>query len=144
MDAAQLEIELLRTREKVRALESTVQQMSESLKESTKLLLRCRPHNRPTIPHDRKLLIASEQEWKCADPMGDCPMYKFSDGTFSACGGLFEVDHREPFHASYRTSGNVWLGALCGVPQCKDAPRPPCRARSGRYAIRRPGSGAYC
>ena len=113
MDAAQLEIELLRTREKVRALESTVQQMSESLKESTKLLLRCRPHNRPTIPHDRKLLIASEQEWKCADPMGDCPMYKFSDGTFSACGGLFEVDHREPFHASYRTSGNVW--ALCAA-----------------------------
>ena len=28
--------------------------MSEALKESTKLLVRTRPHPRPTIPHDRK------------------------------------------------------------------------------------------
>ena len=116
-DAAQLEIELLRTRERVRALEEVVQSQSEALKESSKLLARCRPHPRPIIPHDRKILTAAEQGWKCADPYGDCPMWRLSDGVFSACGGLFEVDHIEPFHTGFRTIGN--LQAIC--PVCHNA-----------------------
>ena len=57
---AQLEIELLRTRERVRALESVVAHQSEALKESAKLLAKTRPP-RPTIPHDRKMTVAAEQ-----------------------------------------------------------------------------------
>ena len=52
-NAAQLEIELLGTKDRVRTLEAVVKQQSEALRESTKLLLKSRPP-RPSIPHDRK------------------------------------------------------------------------------------------
>ena len=109
---AELEIELLRTKERVRVLEEVVKQQSEALKEGSRLLVKCRP-SRPPIPHDKKLLVAAEQGWKCADPFGDCIMWKLSDGTFSHAGGLFECDHVEPWNASYRSTGN--LQALCSA-----------------------------
>lgn len=110
-DAAQLEIELLRTRERVRALEEVVQQQSEALKESARLLAKIRPP-RPTIPHDRKLMVAADQGWKCLDPYGDCPMWKFSDGTFSVAGGMFECDHKDPYSTSF-SSTRLNLACLC-------------------------------
>ena len=110
-DATQLEIELLRTRERVRALEEVLQLQSEALKESSRLLCKSRPP-RPSIPHDKKLLIAAEQHWKCADPFGECIMYKLSDGTFSAAGGLFECDHVDPYHQSF-CSTRLNLRCVC-------------------------------
>ena len=85
-DAKQLEIELLRTRERVRDLEYIVQQQSEALKESSKLLARTRPP-RPTIPHDRKLSVAADQGWKCA-----CTRL-----ATALCGG-FQTAHYQNLH----------------------------------------------
>ena len=103
-NAQQLEIELLRTRERVRTLEGVVKLQSEALKESTKLLLKSRPP-RPAIPHDRKLMVASEQGWRCAGDPDECVMHQLSDGLFTIAGGLFECDHIEPWHLSFRTVG---------------------------------------
>ena len=110
-DAAQVEIELLRTKERVRALEEVLEQQSEALKESSRLLCKSRPP-RPSIPHDKKLMIASQQRWKCADPFGECIMYKLGDGTFSTAGGLFECDHIDPYHLSY-CSTRLNLRCVC-------------------------------
>ena len=104
---ADLEIESLRLQRKVKDLEDVIQQQSEALRESTRLLQRCRPIPRVPIPHDKKLLQASEQGWKCADPHGDCPQWRLSDGTFNAAGGLFEADHIEPWSNTFRTVNNI-------------------------------------
>lgn len=114
---AELEIETLRLKQHVKDLEEVVKQQSEALKESTKLLQRCRPIPRVAIPHDKKLLIASEQQWKCADPFGDCPQWRLSDGTFNAAGGLFEADHIDPWSLSFRTVGNIHC--LCAACHCQ-------------------------
>ena len=111
-NANQLEIELLRTKARVSDLESVVKHQSDALKESTKLLLKSRP-TRPPIPHDRKLLVAAEQGWRCADPYGDCIMHQIGDGHFTSAGGLFECDHKESWHTTFRTAGNIW--ALCAA-----------------------------
>ena len=110
---AQLEIELLRSKERVRTLEEVIRQQSEALKESAKLLQKATKVVRPAIPHSAKLLQAAEQQWRCADPFGDCPQWKLSDGSFSVAGGLFEADHIEPWHLSFKTSGNIQ--ALCSA-----------------------------
>ena len=116
-DSAQVEIELLRTRERVRALETVVAQQTEALKESAKLLAKFKPA-RPTIAHDRKLTVAAEQGWRCLDPHGDCPMWALSDGSFSVAGGLFEVDHVTPYSSCY-SSTRLNLAALCVVCHAK-------------------------
>ena len=105
----EFELENCRLEMRVRALEEVVKMQSEALRESSKLLQRTRPP-RPPIPHDRKLQIAAEQRWKCADPTGDCILYRLSDGTFDAT-SLFEIDHIEPWHTSFRTVGQCQ--ALC-------------------------------
>ena len=117
----ELEIETLRLKQRIEDLEQVIKQQSEGLKESTKLLQRCRPTPRVAIPHDKKLLIASEQHWKCADPFRDCPQWSLSDGTFSAAGGLFEADHIEPWSASFRTVGNIHC--LCAACHCQKTRR---------------------
>ena len=111
-NATQLEIELLRTKARVRDLESVVKQQSEALRESTKLLLKSRPA-RPSIPHDRKLMIAAEQGWRCAGDPDECVMHQLSDGLFTTAGGLFECDHIEPWHLSFRSAGQ--LQCLCAA-----------------------------
>ena len=104
-----LKLENYRLKEKVLALESVLKQQCESLRESTKLLQRLRPP-RPAIPNDKRLQVAADQKWKCADPFGDCVLYQISDGTFDS-NSLFEIDHVEPHHLSFRTAHN--LAATC-------------------------------
>ena len=82
-----------------------LKQQCDSLRESTKLLQRLRPP-RPAIPQDKRLQIAADQKWKCADPFGDCILYQISDGTFDS-NSLFEIDHVEPHHLSFRTVNNL-------------------------------------
>ena len=107
----ELEIQLLRLQQRVRDLEDVVKQQSEGLKESSKLLLKCKPLARPPIGHDKKMLQASDQGWRCANVAGDCPQHLLFGGYFNEAGGLFEVDHLESWSTSMRTSGNIQ--ALC-------------------------------
>ena len=109
----QLELELLRAHARVRDLEEVVTQQSEALKECSKLLQRCRPHTRPAIPHERKVIQAALQNFKCADPYGSCPLWKISDGTFCVSGGLWETDHNLPWSSCYYSAGN--LQSLCSL-----------------------------
>ena len=99
------ELEILRLKEKVRCLEETVQQQNDELKEATKLLIKTRPHPRPPIPHDKKLLIAAAWHFKCSSPFSDCPLWRLSDGTFDS--GLFEIDHIVPLAQCYKTVNNL-------------------------------------
>ena len=99
------ELEILRLKEKVRCLEETVQQQNDELKEATKLLIKTRPHPRPPIPHDKKLLIAAAWHFKCSNPFSDCPLWRLSDGTFDS--GLFEIDHIVPLAQCYKTVNNL-------------------------------------
>ena len=61
---AGLELENLKLQRRVAELEEALKEMNEALKESTKLLTRTKP-TRPPIPHERKLLVAAAQKWKC-------------------------------------------------------------------------------
>ena len=89
----------IQLRDRVRQLESVVAGLNDALRESTKLLVRLRP-NRAQIPHDRKLLVAASQGWKCNDPFGMCPLYKLGKGYFDE--SLFECDHTVPHAKCYR------------------------------------------
>lgn len=105
-------VDCVRVRDRVAELERVVLEMEEALKESTRLLQRCRPP-RPTIPHERKLLTAQAQGWKCKNLTGQCPLYRLGDGHFDA--SLFECDHAVPYSQSYRND-RLNLCALC--PYC--------------------------
>ena len=111
MDGTRLELEKCRLETRVRELEEVIKDQSDALRESTKLLQRTRP-TRPAIPHERKLKVAADQRWRCADPYGECMLFKCSDGTFDAA-SLFEIDHVEPWHTSFRSVGVGALQALC-------------------------------
>ena len=106
-----LEIDNLRLKEQVKELEEAVREMNEALRESTRLLLKTRPV-RPAIPHERKLLQAASQKWKCANPYGSCLLHKLGTGLFDE--SLFECDHVEPYAKSFRSVGNI----QCLCPYC--------------------------
>ena len=97
---------------RIAELETTVAALNEALRESTKLLLKSRPARGP-IPHDRKLLVAARQGWKCANPFGSCLLHRFGEGFFDQ--SLFECDHVEPYAQSYR---NDTLNLQCLCPYC--------------------------
>ena len=101
------ELEILRLKERIRCLEESIQLQNDELKEATKLLIKTRPHPRPPIPHDKKLLIAAQWHFKCSAPFGtsDCPLWRISDGTFDA--GLFEIHHVIPLAQCYKTVNNL-------------------------------------
>lgn len=101
---------------RIAELEQAVHELTEALRESTRLLNKSRPQ-RPPIPHERKMLTGAKQAWKCANPFGTCLLYKLGDGTFDES-GLFEVDHVERFRKSYRND-RFNLQALC--PYCHSA-----------------------
>ena len=94
-------------------LRQTITDLNESLKESTRLLLKQRP-TRPHVSADQRMLIAGRARFKCANPYGDCHLYRLPpyDGSFSEAG--YELDHVTPFSECYLTVGQ--LQPLC--PQC--------------------------
>ena len=83
--------------------------MTAVIKENTALLMKQRLPARPNLNWTAKALIAQEQNWCCANPSGDCPLYKLGDGRFGK--DLYEIDHVEMWARSGRHSGN--LRALC-------------------------------
>jgi hypothetical protein len=106
-----IERENIQLKQQVKTLEASIRDMNEALRESTKLLLKVKPSRQP-IPHERKLLQAASQKWKCANPYGKCLLHKYESGLFDE--SLFECDHIEPYCKSYRSVGN--LQCLC--PYC--------------------------
>ena len=103
-----LRLENMRLQQESTALREQVAEISEALRESTKLLLKSRPA-RPAIPHERRLLQAASQKWRCANPFGTCLLHRYGDGLFDE--SLFECDHVEPYSKSFRSVGN--LACLC-------------------------------
>ena len=106
-----MEVENLKLKQRVTELEEALKEMNEALKESTKLLVKTRP-SRPPIPHERKLLVAAAQKWKCANPFGTCLLYKVGEGYFDE--SLFEADHIDPYSKSFRSVANI----ACLCPMC--------------------------
>ena len=105
MERVALELENAQLKQRLRELEESNREMCEALKESTKLLLKTRPHTRPPIHHERKLLQAAIQKFRCANPYGSCLLHRFGTGLFDE--SLFECDHVEPFSKSFRSVGNL-------------------------------------
>ena len=103
-----LRLENLRLEQANKDLKETVKEMNDALRESTKLLLKTRPA-RPAIPHERKLLVAAQQGWKCANPFGTCLLHRLGEGYFGE--SLFECDHIEQYSKSFRSVNN--LACLC-------------------------------
>ena len=96
------------------ALRQAVHDLNESLKESTRLMLKTMPRpNRPTLSADQRMMIAGRARFKCANPFDDCHLYKLPpyDGSFTEAG--YEIDHVVPFHQSYRSTGQNVLQVLC-------------------------------
>ena len=106
-----LKLENLRLKQQVKEMEEAMKEMNDALKESTKLLVKSRPA-RPPIPHERKMLVAAAQKWKCANPFGTCLLHRLGTGLFDE--SLFECDHIEPYSKSYRSVGNI----ACLCPYC--------------------------
>ena len=117
-------LECARLRERVRQLEGVVTEVNAALRESTKLLVRLRP-GRVQIPHDRKLLVAASQGWKCVNPFGACPLYRLGEGYFDE--SLFECDHKIRHAESYRND-RAALQCLC--PYCHNV-----KSRRERLAL---------
>ena len=109
LELAEAKNALMEAREKIAALEMVRDQMSTVIKENTTLLIKQRLPPRPNLNWTAKALIAQEQNWACANPGGDCPLYKLGDGRFGR--DLYEIDHVEMWSKSGRHSGN--LRALC-------------------------------
>ena len=103
-----LKLENLRLKQQMKEMEEAITEMNDALKESTKLLIKARPA-RPPIPHERKMLVAAAQKWKCANPFGTCLLHRLGTGLFDE--SLFECDHIEQYSKSYRSVGN--LACLC-------------------------------
>ena len=73
-------------------LQQALTELNKSLRESTRLLLKQKP-NRPAISADQRMLIAGRHRFKCANPHGDCHLYRLPpyDGSFNESG--YELDH---------------------------------------------------
>ena len=110
--ALEHKLAVLNLERRVADLEAVIAQLSEGLNESSKLLARCNPkQNRLAIPHERKLQLAADQGWRCADINGNCPLFLLGDGRFVSSMLPFEADHVEPWCKSYRNAGNIAI--LC-------------------------------
>lgn len=96
-------------------LRTALNDLQESLKESTRLLLKQTPKPaRPTISADQRMILVGRARFKCANPYNKCHLYKLPpyDGSFDESG--YELDHITPFAQCLRTHG--MLQPLC--PQC--------------------------
>ena len=109
LEIAELKNQLLEAETKMHTLHEVIDRQSTIIKENTLLLRKQRLPPRPYMNSTTKLLISQSQHWKCANPNGDCVLYKLGDGTFGR--DLFEIDHIKPYSQSGMHSGN--LRSLC-------------------------------
>ena len=112
-DSLKLKLRVAELTQENALLQQALTELNESLRESTRLLLKQKP-NRPAISADQRMLIAGRHRFKCANPHGDCHLYRLPpyDGSFNESG--YELDHVTPFSECYLTVGR--LQPLC--PQC--------------------------
>ena len=109
LEVSELKRELLELQRKNEALQGVIEQQSNVIKENTALLLRQRLPTRPYLNSTAKALIAESQRWCCANPNGDCPLFKLGDGRFGK--DLWECDHIAMWSRSGQHTGN--LRSLC-------------------------------
>ena len=105
-----LERELLERR--IADLEGIVKSFTEALKDSSKMLEQTTPRpRRVNIPLDRRMQIAADQGWKCADPYADgtCPL---AGGVFTSAFLPFHVDHVDQWAKTYN---NMSLRVCCAM-----------------------------
>lgn len=114
-ECLKLKLRLAELQQENNTLRETITHLNDSLKESTRLILKMSTKpTRPAISADQRMLIAGKHRFKCANPYGDCHLYKLPpfDGSFNESG--YELDHIIEFSQCYRTVGQ--LQPLC--PQC--------------------------
>ena len=96
-------------------LHQALAELNESLRESTRLLLKQTPRpTRSAVSADQRMLIAGRHRFKCVNPHNDCHLYRLPpyDGSFNESG--YELDHVVPFSECCLTVNQ--LQPLC--PQC--------------------------
>ena len=108
----QAELDALRLEKEVQQLRDINRQLSEALRESTRLLLKLKPCGRPPISGEKKLCVAGLQRYRCANPFTTCPLHKNGDGTFGPEG--FECDHKEQWSVCMRSDLSN-LQCLCHI-----------------------------
>jgi hypothetical protein len=109
LEVAELKREVLELQKKNESLQSVIDQQCNIIKENTTLLRRQRLPPRPYLNSTAKALLAQSQGWRCANPNGDCPLFKLGDGRFGR--DLWEVDHIAMWSRSGQHTGN--LRSLC-------------------------------
>ena len=117
------ELRILRLEKRIDDLETIVRSFSDALKESSQMLSRITPKvARRGVPHEKKMAIAATQGWKCADPFGDCVLFRISDGTFAPETLPFHADHIVPFCKSHdsRLENIQVICALCHNRRSRD------------------------
>ena len=113
-DTRDAEIQTLKLR--IADLEAIVNKFTQALKESSQILQQVTPRpRRVQIPHERKLLLASQQSWKCADPYADgsCPLWAMGDGTFTPEFLPFHADHVDQWAKTYTNMNIRICCAMC-------------------------------
>ena len=105
LEIAELKYEVLELQKKNETLRSVIDQQCTIIKENTALLRRQRLPPRPYLNSTAKALIAQSQGWCCANPNGDCPLYKLGDGRFGR--DLWECDHIAMWSRSGQHTGNL-------------------------------------
>ena len=106
------ELYTLKLERRIADLEGIVKSFTEALKDSSKLLQQITPRpKRISIPLDRRLQIAADQEWSCADPYADgmCPL---RGGVFTSAFLPFHIDHEEQWS---KVHNNLRLRVICAM-----------------------------
>ena len=107
------ELHTLKLERRIADLETIVKSFTEALKESSQLLQRVAPRvPRVAIPHERKLQLAADQGWRCADPLGECVLYQIGDGTFTSECLPFHADHVNMWS---KTHNNLDIQIVCAM-----------------------------
>ena len=108
----QAELDAIHLQREVDHLKEANRQLTDALRETTRLLVKLRPCGRQQVSGERKLYVAGLQRYRCANPFGSCPLWRCGDGTFGPEG--WDVDHREPYSTCMRNDV-ASLQALCGI-----------------------------
>jgi len=121
LEASEANVQILELKQQIAVLEKVISEQMVIIKENTALLRKQRLPKRPFMNSTMKAILASKQNFKCANFDGNCPLFKLGDGTFDS--GLWECDHKVPYHVSGQHTGNIWC--LCSA----------CHARRTRMQV---------
>ena len=124
----QAELDTIHLQREVDHLKEANRQLTDALRETTRLLVKLRPCGRQQVSGERKLYVAGLQRYRCANPFGSCPLWRCGDGTFGPEG--WSIDHERQWSKGYDDRESN-LRALCAT----------CHFRVTKEAILRDESG---